>query len=153
MSDTKIYLELSDEIQGVLADNGLSVEDIMQRESIDATVTYGVPPYQSEEGVRTKDLVTIILASSVLVPAIGFAISQVLRTLHDKPHFVGYYENVELRDEKGKILRDKDGKPVTKPVKRHEVLEPREENRETAFEASFSFDNGVVMKFGTKEEE
>jgi hypothetical protein len=153
MTTTKIYLEISDEIQGILADNGLSVEDILRQEAIEATVTHGVPPYQSEEEARTKDVVTIILAASVAIPAIGFAISQVLNTLHDKPYFVEYYENVELRNEKGKILTDKDGNPLFKTVKRHELLEPRKENQKREFEARFSLANGVVIKFGTKEEE
>ena len=93
------------------------------------------------------------MASSLLVPAIWFGSSQVLSTVHEKPHFVGYYENVELREEKSKILKDEDGKPLFKTVKRHELLEPRKENREREFEASFNLTNGVVMKFGTKEEE
>lgn len=54
MSDTKIYLELSDEIQAVLADNGLSVEDILRREDIDASVSHGLPPCEPEEGARSN---------------------------------------------------------------------------------------------------
>ena len=153
MSNTKIYLELSDEIQGIFADNSLSVEDILGQEAIEAAVTDGLPPYQSEEGARTKDVVTIIMATSVAIPAIGFAISQVLNTLHNKPYFVEYYENMELRNEKGKILMDKDGKPLFKTVKRHELLEPRNVNHSREFEASFSLVNGIIMKFGTKDKE
>jgi hypothetical protein len=152
MTDTKIYLELSDEIQGILADNGLSIEDILQQEAVEATVSHGVAPYQSEEGARTKEVVTIILASSVAVAAIGFAISQVLNSIHDKPYFVEYDEPVELRDENGKVLKDREGKPIFKKIKRHELLEPRKNNRQTDFDAEFNPANGVVLKFGTKEE-
>ncbi len=67
--------------------NGLGIEDVLQQKAIEAAVTHGAPPYQSEDG-----------AGSFAVAAIGFAISQVLTTLHDKPYFVEYYENVELRD-------------------------------------------------------
>ena len=151
MSSTKIYLELSDEIQGILADNALSVEDILRHESIEATVTHGKPPYQSEVGARTKDMVTIILASGVVIPAIGFAIAQVLNAIQDKPYFVEYYENVELRNNKDEILIDKDGNPIFKTVKRHELIEPKKENQRREFEANFSLVNGVVIKFGTKE--
>ena len=54
MQQTKIYLELSDELQAVLNDNGISIEDILEQEGIEADVTYGVMPTQAEEGARSK---------------------------------------------------------------------------------------------------
>jgi hypothetical protein len=151
MSETKIYLELSNEIQELLADNDLSIKDILQREEIDAIVTQGIPPFQAEDGARTKDVITIVLAGSFAVAAISFAISQVLNTLHHKPYFVEYYENVELRDAKGSVLKDREGNPLFKTVKRHEILEPSKENQKKEFEAKFSLVNGIVIKFGSEE--
>ncbi len=85
MSDTHIYLDLSTEIQQQLADNEISIEDILQRENVEVSnVTEGVMPKESEEGARTRDLVPVILASSAAVAAIGFAISKVLNTLNSK---------------------------------------------------------------------
>jgi len=82
MSDTKIYLDLSEEIQELLADNEISIADILQQEQVEVSdVTEGVMPQNSEEGARTKDLVPIILASSAAVAVIGFTISKVLNTL------------------------------------------------------------------------
>ena len=153
MSKTKIYLELSDEILGVFADNGLNIEDILQQEAIEAAVTYGIPLCQSDNGARSKDVVTIILASSIAIPAIGFAISQILNTLHNKPYFIEYYEPVEILDKEGQVLKDDDGKPLFKVVKRHELLEPKTENQKRAFEASFNLTNGLMIKFGTQEKE
>lgn len=151
MSTTKIFLELSSDVQGALADNGLSVEDVLEQNSIEATVTQGVLPAQLEEGARTKDVVTIILASSTAIAAIGFAISQVLNTIHNKPHVVEYYENIELRDADGQILKDKKNNPIFKVVKRQEILEPQKHERKMNFEASFDLTNGIVMKFGSQD--
>jgi hypothetical protein len=82
MSDTKIYLDLSEEIQQLLADNETSIADILQDENIEVSdITAGVMPQESEEGARTREVVTIILASSAAVAVIGFTISNVLNTL------------------------------------------------------------------------
>jgi hypothetical protein len=82
MSETKIYLDLSSEIQELLADNEISIADILQQENIEVTdITEGVMPQESEDGARTRDLVPIIVASAALVAEIGFAISQILNAL------------------------------------------------------------------------
>jgi hypothetical protein len=68
MSETKIYLDLSEDIQRLLADNEITIEPILQQENIEVDhVTEGVIPDESEEGGRTKDLVTLIFASSALI--------------------------------------------------------------------------------------
>lgn len=143
MSKTKIYLELAKEIEELMADNEISIEEILEREHIEAEVTSGVVPYQSEEGARTKDIVTIILASSAAVAAIGFAFSQVLHEVSNKPHLIEFYENEELRDADGKILIDGDGKPQLKPVKKYEFVESQ---RTRDIEFSFGLKNGIVIK-------
>ena len=153
MAQTKIYLELSDEFQQLLADNRISIEYILQNENIDAEVTYGIMPYPTEEGARTKELVTIILAASGAVVAISFAISKVLNMLYNKPHIVEISENKELRDKNGNILLDEEGKPLFKPVKRYELIEPRREERKDEFEFSFGLKNGIRIKVKSEEKE
>lgn len=149
MTDTKIYVELSEELQGVLADNALNIEDILNQANLDTEVTYGLAPYQKEDGSRSKDVVTIILATSVAVPAVAFAISHILKSLYQKPHFVEYYENIEMYDAKGKLLKDKDGRPIYKLVKRYELIEPQKQEQPASFEANFSWKNGLVLRFNT----
>ena len=143
MEETTIYLELSEDIEELLSENDISIEDILERENIEANVSGGVAAYQSEEGARTKDVVTIILAGSAAVAAISFAISQVLHEIYNKPHFVEICENEEIRDAEGNIMFDKDGKPQFKPVKRYELIEPQKK-RELEF--SVGLKNGVVIK-------
>ncbi len=143
MEETKIYLELSEEIEELLSENKISIEEILERENIEAEVNSGAAPYQTEEGARTKDVVTIILAGSAAVAAISFAISQVLHEIYNKPHFVEICENEEIRDAEGIVLLDKDGKPQLKPVKRYELLETQKK-RELEFNVGLK--NGVVIK-------
>lgn len=131
MEQTKIYLELSDELEEVLNDNGISVEDILEQEGIEAEVTYGVMPTQAEEGARSKDIVPIILASSTLlltgsafVFSVGMAISKVLSTLHQKSIHVKQDGYVVVRDANRNVVRDENGKPLVKKVKIHKLLKP-----------------------------
>lgn len=151
MQQIKIYLEFSDELQDVLNENGISIEDILAQEEIDAEVTYGVMPAQAEEGARSKDIVTIILASSALVLAIGAAISKILSTLQHKPHLVEYEEVVVLQDGKGKVLKDKDGNPLLERVKRYELLEPRATDSEQNL--GIKWKDGLVIGFNSSEKQ
>lgn len=137
-----IYLELSEEFEELLADNRITIKDILDHSGIEVEgVTQEIIPYQADKGARTKDIVTIIsvaIASSVVVEAIAFAISQVLYTLHYKP-LVEIYENEELRD--------KDGNLQLKSVKRYEFPFSKAEQRlERELKFSSGFKNGIVIK-------
>ena len=61
MPETKIYMEFDEKLQEVMADNQLTISDILRQDSIKAKVTNGMTPYEDEEGARPKELVTIIL--------------------------------------------------------------------------------------------
>jgi hypothetical protein len=99
MSDTKIYLDLSTEIQELLADNEISIADILQQENIDVSdVTEGVMPQKSEDGTRTKDLVPIILAGSAAVTAIAYAISKILNALNPQSNSKKYTFEAGFKD-------------------------------------------------------
>jgi hypothetical protein len=152
MSETQIYLELDEELQQLLNENGLSVADLLQQEGIEAQIKSGVLPATTET-TRTKDLVTVILASSAAVTAISFAISKVLHTLHNKPHFVEYQEPVELRDAQGNVMLDKQGNPLFKMVPRKEFVTPATKDQQQDFEVSFDLPKGslkIKMSSGEK---
>jgi hypothetical protein len=153
MSDTKIYLDLSDDIQQLFYDNKISINDVMRQENIDSTISYGIIPGQEREGERSKDLTTIILASSAAVIAIGTAISQIIRTLQRKPHLVKYIELIELRDAEGNIILDLAGKPQFKQITKYELLEPRKEDTSKNFEVNWTTESGIVMKFSSAEKQ
>ncbi len=150
MPQTKIYLELSDEMQGALADNGLDLADLLRREPVDATVAHGVLPVQTESGAREREVATVVLAGAAAVAAVGFAVSQCLRAIYAKPQRVTWYEPEEVRDAQGDVVRDGQGQPVFKKVKRHQLLEPR---RQADFEFQFAIGKaGVSLRFAAKED-
>jgi hypothetical protein len=151
MAQTTIYLTLSGELQAALADNGLNIENILQQDQIDATVTHGVFPVQTETGARTKDIATVILVSGVLVASVAFSISQVLNTIYNRPHLVEYDELEELRDGDGNLILDEFGKPLFKPVKRFELLVP-DQRHKSEYEAQLDLTRGLSMKFVTEQE-
>ena len=110
MSEIKIYLELSNDLQQLLYDNNISISEILTQQAINADISYGViPDHEVEEG-RSKDIATLILASSAAVIAIGVAISLALRPILRRPILVQCEELVfnvnyiSVRIESFKIL-------------------------------------------------
>lgn len=150
MCEAKIYLEFDETLQQVMADNQLTISDILRQESIQASVISGLAPFQNENGARSKELVTIILASSVLIGSIGFVISRVLNEYYHRPIIERYYENVALRDESGNVLLDKEGNQIFKIEKRREMIQPREMNGKHQFEANFNLETGLLIKFNSE---
>jgi len=149
VADTKIYLELDDELKKVLDDNELSISDILQNEGIEAHVMFGVTPYQTEDNARKKEPITIIIASSVLIISVALAISKVLNTLYNKPKVIKIYEPVELRDAKGNILMNKEGNPIFKKIEKYEILQPKFEERQE-IKATFDPKNGIVIQISSE---
>lgn len=140
MPKEKIYVELSPEIQEWLADNRLTIEDLLDEKNIAAEVTYGEAPYQIEDGVQTRDIVPIILAGSAAVISISIALSQILETLYSKPILMETFDIQASRDV------DRYGRPLLKLVKRYELLEPRQEEKTKEIEVSFL---GFVIRVKT----
>ena len=150
MGSIKIYLEFDKVLEQALAENHLSIADILQHENVEAKVTHGVSPYPVENGARTKDVVTIILVSSIAIGSVGFAISQILNAIYNRPHFREYEELVELRDGEGNILFDKECQPIFKSVKHQKIIVADKQEEMTMFEAKFSVLNGLIIRFGAE---
>ena len=148
MSETKIFLEISNDIQQLLSENNLTVEEIIYQQGIEADVKYDILPDKGGQGSRTRDLVPVILVSSAAVLAVSLAISQLLSTLYAKPHFVEYWAEEELRNADGNILLDQDGKPQTKFVKKHEIIEPSKSQATKTIDMAVG---RIKLKFTTKD--
>jgi len=149
VANTKIYLELDDELKRVLDDNELNISDILQNGEIEAVVILGVAPYQSEDNARNKEPITIIIASSIAIISVALAISKVLNTLYNKPKVIKIYEPVELRDAKGNILMNKEGNPIFKKIEKYEILQPKFEERQE-IKATFDPKNGIVIQISSE---
>lgn len=152
MSKTKIYLKLSSEVENILADNEMNIEDILESNNIELDeITRIVSPYHSEEDARSKDLVTLIVASSASIATIGFTLSKVLKEFFRKPQIVEIYENRELLDQHGNLIFDDSGNPIFKPVKRYEILQPEQNSSKYDFEFSFGLKNGFLIRLKSEE--
>ena len=151
MPQTKIFIELSDEIQQVINSSKISLEDLLKRQMPDVEIIYGKKIYNSDAGFREKGIVPIILAASAGVATISFAISQILHAIYKKPHLVEFYENEILKDNQGNAILDEDGLPILQPVKKYQFIEPRIEDSKKELEFSFGLKNGIVIKIRSEE--
>lgn len=147
MVENPIYLDLSDDVQQLLSDNRISIEDILRRENIAADISYAVMPFETEAGARSKDVVTVILASSAAALLISYAISKVLSEIAGMPHYVKISVPEEVRDANNNVLLDQDGKPIFKLVEKYKILEPRASVHQD--ETSLKF-GPVVISVGSK---
>jgi len=150
--DTKIALVLPPELETLLQENSISYSEILQKEDIEFELSSGNTNLNYDDTGNSKDLVTLILASSGAVFAICSAITQIINTLYNKPYKVEIIENEEIV-ENGKVLKDKKGNPIFKQKKTFELLEPRQEHRKKNIEFSFGLKNGISIKFITDENE
>ena len=139
MSDTKVFLELSEEIQKTLFENRISLREILDSQGIVAEIAHEIPCYQTEEGARSKDPATVIVASGAAIFLISLAISNILKTIYRKPYLVEYFELVEIKDKEGNLLLDNWNNPQFKLTKKFELIEPREEDSYRTTELNWKY--------------
>jgi hypothetical protein len=151
MSNTKFYIELSSDIEELLANNQVTLADILQKENIDADVLSGAVPYQQEEGVKTKEIVTIILASSASIAIITLAITNFLKAWHQKPIFVECDELEPIKNDDGTILLNDNGEPYLRIVKKHKMIEPDKIKNKMDFEISYKNLTDIVIRFKSED--
>ncbi|WP_353572673.1 hypothetical protein [Candidatus Albibeggiatoa sp. nov. BB20] len=153
MTKHPFYFEFSDDIQQILQDNAIELDDIVQQEQMDAEVENGILPF-SQQGSRSKGIVPIILATGAAATGVIFSVSRLIRTLHEKPVHVSFYEPVEIQDADGNVMTDAQGKPYMKLEKRFEILEPDSAKYDKSLELNLGLDKGIVVKFSsTKNDE
>jgi hypothetical protein len=150
---TKIYLDLSEDIRFLFEENQISLEEELTNSGIDHKLTHESPSYMEEDSGRTKDLVVVIVAASTAVLAISFAVSEIIGTLQRKPHVIEIHSIEEIKDSEGNIVRDAQGCPLFKTVKRYELLQPRREDKAKEFELHFGLKEGLVIKVRSEEKQ
>jgi hypothetical protein len=151
MEPLEIYVELSAAAERALADNGLSLEEIVRRAAAEATFRYEASPAGSGSG-RDKDVVTIILASGVAAGLIAHGISRVLATILNRPQMTEVEEFVAVTDANGAPVRDSSGRPVTRIRRRFELLEPSREQHQQEFDWTFGGAEGLRLRFKSADE-
>lgn len=141
MKTAQIFLSLSPEATGILEQNQISVQNVLEQQHLGVTVRTGIVNYESNTGERTKDVGTIIMASTALIATIGYVIATVITALGNKPQIVEIESLEELRDKDGNVVLDKEGNPVFKTVKKVEIVDPAKSNL-----TDFSFEAFKVFK-------
>jgi hypothetical protein len=149
ISETRIYLELDEELKEILDDNRLNIMDILQNEKIEADVILGTPPFLIEENFRKKEPITLILAGGAAIVSIALAISKVLGTFYNRPQIIKFYELVELRDASDNVLRDAEGNPIFKKRERYKILQPKVQEMQE-IKVDFDIKNGIFVQISSK---
>ncbi len=152
MDTAKIYIELSNDIREWMADNSLSMEDILEKEGIDATVQPGMIPCADEHGSRAKDVVPIILQYGGAVSAVLFAVSHFMKTWLNRPVYETWEELEEIRDKDGNVLLDKKGNPQMKTVRKHVLSEPGKSDKKEKIDLNAGL-KGIIMKLSSEEKQ
>lgn len=156
MEQTKIYLEFSSEIEEVLIANGgieACLKEAFNQENIEAEIEEDEVNYQNEQGVRDKDIVTIVLAGTAAFAGISISIAHLITSLKGTSTFVVYNELEEVKDNDGKVILNKKGKPIMKKVKKFIKKDPKKDAVEKSFEVGFSWKNGLVIKYSNSEKD
>lgn len=154
MDETKIYLELSDEVQKVMAQKGISLATILQRKGIDAQISYGEIPTPPKNGIKTRDLATIIAVASISAIPLALAIKEFLNALRKGKDVVRaeYYRLEPVIDPlTGEILRDKDGNPIMNKVPQFELSQARPKHVKEEFRIEGPLHLSISFKTETNE--
>lgn len=152
MEKVKIFLEISDDILEWMADNHLSIEDILEKEGIEAEVEHGIPPDAGQGASRSKDLTPILCASAFALPATLFALGHCLKTYLNKPIHSTWEEDEEIRDQNGEVLLDRKGNPQMKRVRKHFTWAPGKGNKKEEVDLKAGA-KGLVLGIRTEEKE
>lgn len=136
MNDVKeIYLELSEEIRKLLAQNNISIKDVLRRENIDADISYAESPFAADGTIKTRDIVTIIAVSSVAFSLVAPAFVKIINELKNDPEIVRetWFELEPVIDPKtGEVLRDKKGEPIFNKIPQMEISQIRPQKSKAA---------------------
>lgn len=121
---------LSRDMQEFLADNQLSLDEMLRRQGADVQIKLGQDPAASSDAGH-KEPATIIIASAAVIAALTPLLIKAFETLAYKPVVVTEQVIVPVEDSKGNVVLDANGNPVLHWVDRTRVIEtdtrPRDE--------------------------
>lgn len=145
----EIYVEFSDDILDFLNSNNISLEDMLVSKQLNLSVSEKISPYLDEKEGRSKDVVLVILASSVAIISIAYAISSVLHEIYNRPHVIEIFEDIEIRDKNGNLVLDEYGNILVKRVRKTEIVKPSRESIENEVNLNMDLKKGLSVKFKT----
>ena len=153
--NSRIYLNLSDDIRTLLDEEGSSVQEMLVAANLPADVRFdALPPAHPDE--RTRDLVPVIMAGSVAAVSLSAAVAILTATIFTalehraiRPRYVEYQEEKPVLDAQGNPLLDKEGRVQTIRVPVHTFVEPKHVTEDT-FRVGLGLVQGIVVEMGTK---
>jgi hypothetical protein len=125
-----VFLIPSPEVQELLADNEISLVDILQQEGVAIEHTAAPHPTAGPD-TGHKEPVTVIFASAALVAALTPTILRIIGALTHKQVVVVAEDLVPVEDSKGNVVRDASGDPILVPKTRTEIIESSRAARDT----------------------
>lgn len=125
-----VFLIPSPEVLELLADNEISLVDILQREGFAIEHTAAPHPTAGPDA-GLKEPVTVIFASAALVAALTPTILRIIGELSRKQVVVVAEDLVPVEDSKGNVVRDAFGDPILVPKTRTEIIESSRAARDT----------------------
>lgn len=135
MNETiEVYLELSERIRKLLAQNNVSVNDILRRENIDACISYAESPFFTNEDINTRNIVTKIAISAVSLHLLASAFVNVANALKNDSEIARetwFKLEPIINPKTGEILRDKKGEIIFNKIPQLELSQTRSQESKT----------------------
>jgi hypothetical protein len=150
----EIYLELSEEVRKLLAQNNISINDVLRRANIDADISYAESPIATDETVKTREIVTVIAVSAVAFGLVAPALVKIINALKNDAEITRktWYELKPVVDPKtGEALRDKKGNPIFNKVPHLELSQAKQKDTKTNMKLDIA--EVLNISFGTEDKE
>lgn len=119
--ESQIYVLTTAEIRELLADNETSLGELLREEGVEVKEQIGENPLR-EQGSRTKDPVSILVATAGVIASLTPIVSRVLERFSRKPIVVKVQRLLPVLDGAGAPVKDNDGNAITYWAEVSEIL-------------------------------
>lgn len=144
--NTQLYFAFSQDIEIFLQENNVSLQYLLDKNSIDGILEYSSDPFLGNEVEREKAIIPKIITSSVAAVLVITSLTSLLEEVYRQPYVIEVYESQELRDSKGEIVFDNNGNPKAKIVKKVEMVQPKQDELEKEMDIKLDFTKGVFVR-------
>jgi hypothetical protein len=131
MEEVKIFVELPQEVEKWLAQNGTSLARLLRQQGVEVRESYDVNPFRQEDGNATErdmKLVLTVTSAAVVIVALGVVADNILKTWNKKSVVEVHRSLRVVRDAKGEVVFGKNGEPLYELEETPMLLEPRAED-------------------------
>jgi hypothetical protein len=149
-----IFISMSEEVEALLADNGIDlIDELARTERIDITRGQAPDPTSVAKD-QTKDISLVILASAAAFTAISVGIAKIIDALgRNRKVIVKERECVPLTDQGGKVVYDKDGQPIMHWITKTKMLEAMQATQDKSkVDFSYGGEYGLRVELGSGQE-